>query len=345
MSSGHLHRWRLFGSILVFLLLVVVSNFVIFLYQPPSGIPEQRIVEIPEGASLREAAGFLSAEGVITHPTHFILLARLNGDERRLQHGEYVLTTGMRPAEVLDYLRSGRVRQYEVVIPEGLTSRQIARLLAEQKLAKEEEFLEKVQDEPFARSLGIEKGNLEGYLFPDTYAFSRRTTVAEIIEAMVLRFRSNYTPEIERRARQLGMTRREVVTLASIIEKETSTDGERPIVSAVFHNRLKKKIPLQSDPTVIYGLPDFKGNLTRRDLRANSPYNTYRNKGLPPGPIANPGRASLEAAVNPAAVEYLYFVSKNDGTHQFSSTLKDHNRAVYRYQKSRSAPVKATQQQ
>ena len=176
---------------------------------------------------------------------------------------------------------------------------------------------------------------MEGYLYPETYYFSKGEGERKIIQTMISTFNQFYTLDMEEKARVLSMTRREIVTLASIIEKETSVGNERPLISAVFHNRLKRRIRLQSDPTVIYGLPDFDGNLTRKDLRVHSPYNTYWVKGLPPGPIANPGNESLIAVLNPAPVDYLYFVSKNNGTHYFSKTLSEHNGAVQRYQKNR----------
>jgi UPF0755 protein len=246
----------------------------------------------------------------------------------------------MLPLVIFVLKKSGRVVQYEITIPEGYTLAQISRVVEEKRLARSDEFIRRATDPVFLQSLGYDTDSLEGYLYPESYYFSKRVGSEGILRALVKRFEAVYTPEMEKRAEEIGMTRLEVVTLASIIEKETSVEEERPVVSAVFHNRIKKKIPLQSDPTVIYGLPHFNGNLTRKNLKNRSPYNTYRVKGLPPGPIANPGKASLWAALNPAPVEYLYFVSKNDGTHYFSKTLTEHNRAVQKYQRRRS--VKAT---
>jgi UPF0755 protein len=180
--------------------------------------------------------------------------------------------------------------------------------------------------------MGITADTLEGYLFPDTYYFPSGLESKSIITAMVKQFRIAFKPEWQTRAEELGMSVHEVVTLASIIEKETGAPEERPLISSVFHNRLKKGMRLETDPTVIYGIPDFDGNIKRRHLNTYTPYNTYKIKGLPPGPIASPGAAALEAALYPAQSKYLYFVSKKDGTHQFSATIKEHNAAVRKYQ-------------
>ena len=295
-------------------------------------------VEIPEGASFKDVANLLAEKGLIVSPLWFRLLGKVQDAERKVQPGEYDLHTAMKPAEILASLTKGKVIQYSILIPEGLTARQIGKLLEEAGLAKAGEVARLVADAAFVRSLGIESRTLEGYLFPDTYHFPRRTKADDVLRAMVHRFREAYTPELQLRAAALGMAERHVVTLASIIEKETGQDDERPLISAVFHNRLKKGVPLQSDPTVIYGLRNFSGNLTRADLERPTPFNTYTSIGLPPNPIANPGLKSIEAAVNPAPVKYLYFVSKNDGSHHFSVTLEEHNRAVEHYQKRNSRP-------
>jgi len=317
-----------------------VVQEVTFLYIPPDRERVQRVLEIPEGTTLRETARLLFQNGLITRVESFVVVGKLLAIERRIIPGEYAFHTQMLPLEIIGLIKSGRVIQYEITIPEGYALAQIGRVVEEKGLARADEFIRRATDPVFIQSLGYEADSLEGYLYPESYYFSKRVGSEGILRAMVKRFEAVYTPDMEKRADEIGMTRLEVVTLASIIEKETSVDEERPVVSAVFHNRIKKKIPLQSDPTVIYGLPHFNGNLTRKHLKIRSPYNTYRVKGLPPGPIANPGRASLWAALNPVSSEYLYFVSKNDGTHYFSRTLAEHNRAVQKYQRRRS--VKAT---
>jgi UPF0755 protein len=197
-------------------------------------------------------------------------------------------------------------------------------------------FLQKTSSAAFINALGLSQlagQTLEGYLFPDTYHLLREMDPEEVIRMMVQQFRKVFGSDFDQWASELGMPEREIVILASIIEKETSLSEEKPLIAAVFHNRLKKKIPLQSDPTVIYGIKNFNGNLTKEDLLRPTPYNTYLLSGLPPTPICNPGRDSLLAAVRPASVSYLYFVSKNDGSHHFSSDIEEHNRAVWKYQK------------
>ena len=305
------------------------------------GLPVQQtaihqVVEIPEGASFKEAANLLARKGLIRSPFWFRLLGKFQDVERKIKPGEYDLHTAMRPIEILNQLVSGRVIQYSVTIQEGFTARQVGRALGEAGIAKEADVARLVADPAFIKSLGIEAKTLEGYLYPDTYYFPKRTKAEDVVKAMVHHLRQVYTPEMRERSEVLRMTEVQVLTLASIIEKETGQDAERPLVSAVFHNRLRRGLPLQSDPTVIYGIPNFNGNLTRADLARRTPFNTYRIAKLPPGPIANPGVKSIQAALNPAPVKYLYFVSKNDGTHQFSATIQEHNRAVEKYQKRRA---------
>jgi UPF0755 protein len=311
---------------------------------PSQSVEIHHIIEISEGVSFREVANLLAQKGLIVSPFWFRLLGKVQDAERKIQPGEYDLHTAMRPVEILNALVKGKAILYSVLISEGLTAQQIGKLLEEGGIAKEADIARLVADPAFAKSLGLEAQTLEGYLFPDTYHFRRRTRPEDVLRAMAQRFKAAYTPELQAQATALGMTERQVVTLASIIEKETGRDDERPMISAVFHNRLKKRYPLQSDPTVIYGIRNFSGNLTRKDLGRRTPFNTYTKLGLPPTPIANPGLRSIQAAVNPAPVKYLYFVSKNDGSHHFSVTVAEHNRAVERYQKRgvrRTAPRKA----
>lgn len=308
------------------------------LHLPAQTTEVHHVVEIPEGASFKQVASILANEGLIASPLWFRLLGKVQGAERKVRPGEYDLHTAMRPAEILDALVTGKVIQYSVLIPEGLTALQISKLLGEAGIVNSAEIVQLVSDPDFAKLLGVEAPTLEGYLFPDTYHFPRRVKAEHVAKTMVSRFRQVYTPELQARAAALGMAEHQIVTLASIIEKETGQEDERSLIAAVFHNRLRQGLPLQSDPTVIYGIPNFTGNLTRADLMRSTPFNTYTSTGLPPGPIANPGLKSLQAAVNPASVPYLYFVSKNDGTHHFSATIDEHNRAVDRYQKRGSRP-------
>ncbi len=335
-KQGDKSRWPFFVTLAVGCILGLwFIQLATFLVIPAQANKIQKIIEIPSGANLRTVAQLLVDKGVIKDPTYFIVAGKLTGVERSIKPGEYEINTRMRPLQILDFLKKGIVYEHEVVIPEGYTVRQIAQLLEDKQLADKKAFIQLSRDPEFVHSLEIQADNLEGYLFPSTYRIAKKTAPEEIIRMMVRAFQEVYTHELEERAQQLHLTQHEVVILASIIEKETSVDEERPVVSAVFHNRLRRHIPLQSDPTVIYALPNFDGNLKRVHLRMNSPYNTYRYSGLPPGPIANPGKASIYAALYPASADYLFFVSRNDGTHYFSRSLQEHNLAVNMYQKVR----------
>jgi UPF0755 protein len=295
--------------------------------------PPPKVVTIPEGATFQEVASLLEREQLIRSQSAFVVLGKAQEADRKIHPGEYELNAAMPPAEILAKLLAGRVVLHAVTIPEGYTINQIADVLAEDRITERDEFVRLARDKSFVKTLGISAESLEGYLFPDTYRFARPTSGKDVIKTMVDQLEQVMTTEWQARARDLHMTIHEVLTLASVIEKETGAGDERPQISAVFHNRLKKKIPLQSDPTVIYGLPNYDGNLHKKDLSHPSPYNTYRWVGLPPGPIASPGAESIRAALYPAPSSYLYFVSKNDGTHHFSATLVEHNKAVEKYQK------------
>ena len=294
-----------------------------------------KVFNIPQGTSLSGVAQLLEKEDLIASKTQFIILGKLSFSEKKIKQGEYALNSSMGSIAILQKIKSGNVILHEVRIIEGYTAKQIGQILDQKDLLTEEAFARRIRDPEFIHSLGIDALTLEGYLFPDTYFFPKKMGDKKIIKAMVSQFRKTMTPQWIQRAKELEMTPHEVLTLASIIEKETGLESERPVISAVFHNRIKRNIPLQSDPTVIYALPNFNGNLTRKNLSYRSPYNTYRVKGLPPGPIANPGAKSLQAALYPDDVNYFYFVSKNDGSHYFSKTLSEHKRAVQTFQMHR----------
>lgn len=319
-------------SILTFILLLS-THIYIYLYTPPDNKGEVKSIFIPPKASFRWIALKLKEEGIIRDAESFSLFARFKGAIKNVKAGEYEFSTSMLPADVLHRLTRGVIKDYLVTIPEGYNIYQIASLLEGYGLVSKEEFLQLAFDKDFVASLGINGISLEGYLFPDTYRFNKLMGAEGIIKKMINHFNEVYSRFIEDKAIKRGLSRSFVVTLASIIEKEAGIDKEKSLISAVFYNRLKMGLRLQSDPTVIYGLPTFNGNLKKEDLMTPTPYNTYIIHGLPPGPIANPGRSSLLAAVEPAPVSYLYFVSRNDGSHVFSRTLKEHNRAVSKYQK------------
>ncbi len=295
--------------------------------------PREKIVVIAEGAPFNQVATLLEREQLIKSRLAFLLLGKIQEADRKIHPGEYEFNAAMPPAEILSMLVAGRVVLHSVTVPEGYTINQIADVLEQQRITNRSDFVTLSSDKSFLQTLGISADTVEGYLYPDTYRFPRATAAKDVIRAMVDQLGHVMTQEWQARAKDINLTVHEVLTLASVIEKETGSGDERPQISSVFHNRLKKHIPLQSDPTVIYGLPNFDGNLHKKDLSHPSPYNTYRWAGLPPGPIASPGAQSIRAALYPAPSAYLYFVSKNDGTHQFSATLVEHNKAVERYQK------------
>ncbi|MGH7229787.1 MAG: endolytic transglycosylase MltG [Nitrospiraceae bacterium] len=334
---------RLFPWIVLIVLVlggVTVSVLAAWMMRPlapssgSSTPPAPRMIEIPDGATFRQVASSLEKERVIASRWGFLLLGRLTWSDRRIIPGEYALHAGMPPRDILYKLRTGQVVHHPITIPEGFTIAQIAEVLEQKSVTNTKEFLRLAHDRDFIlTAFKLERPSLEGYLFPDTYHVPRHTAAKDLITMLVESLWRVFTPEFRARAQEIHMTVHEILTLASVIEKETGVDEERQLVSSVFHNRLKRRIPLQSDPTVIYGLSLFDGNLKRRDLDKIGPYNTYRVAGLPPGPIANPGVRSIRAALYPAPTSYLYFVSRNNGTHEFSTTLVEHNRAVEKYQR------------
>ena len=303
-------------------------------FNRPLGIaPPAQIVDIPPGTAFSQVSHLLHEKRLLGQEWFFQILGRVQQLDRKIIPGEYELHAGMRPTELLAKLVAGDVYQHSVTIPEGYNVVQIAEILDQKGLADKREILRLNRDPEFIASVNIKASTLEGYLFPDTYRFARYTPPEFVVRTFVTRFHEMVTPELRAQAKEMGMTLQEVLTLASVVEKETGLASERPLVSGVFHNRLRKNIPLQSDPTVIYALEYFDGNIRKADLSVNSPYNTYRVRGLPPGPIANPGLAAIQAALYPTPSDFVYFVSRNDGSHQFSVTLAEHNRAVDQYQR------------
>ena len=300
---------------------------------PPPQMEVVEVITIPPGVSLHAVTHLLSSKGIIRSQTLFNLLVRCRGADTRIKSGEYLLTNRMLPPEILNKLIRGEQIKYSITIPEGLTMEQIASLYEKAGMVEKNRFIKVASDQNFIVSLGMQAETLEGYLFPDTYKFIRNIGEKNIVRGMVQRFKEVYGGKFKKRGQELNLSQREVITLASLIEKEAACPQERPIISAVFHNRLKLNMPLQCDPTVIFGIKNFNGNLTKEDLKTRNPYNTYLNCGLPPTPIANPGLDSIKAALYPADVNYLFFVARNDGTHYFSSNLSEHNQAVNIYQR------------
>ncbi|MSQ46869.1 MAG: endolytic transglycosylase MltG [Deltaproteobacteria bacterium] len=328
----------LIGSLVALLLGVGASGWYVHSALTTAGLAHSQtiVVLIPPGLQLQTIAQGLVSEGVLTNGFVFSWWARLTRADRKIKSGEYEFTEPLSPLELLHRLTLGENRRLLVTIPEGKTVKEIAAILTNKGLGTAESFLCLNTDPAFLDRWGLPAQGMEGYLFPDTYYLSRFAMPEEILGKMIERFYHVFTPAMYRQADFLNMTPHEVATFASLVEKETGADAERPLVSAVFHNRLKNRMLLQCDPTVIYGIANFDGNLTRTHLRTPTPYNTYVIPGLPPGPIANPGLHSLLATLNPADRPYLYFVGKGNGTHEFSSDLASHNRAVQQFQKRRS---------
>jgi UPF0755 protein len=317
-------------AVSVFLYFACVTSY-IFNYQS-KGNSVAAEIRVEQGDSLAAVARKLRAQKLIKNERLFLLWARLRGLETKIHLGLYRFEAPVGAREILDRLATGQGVFHKITIPEGLTVNEIAALLGKMQVADGEKFLAAASEPELLASLGLLNRGIEGYLFPSTYYFTPSTPEKNIVLAMAEQFRKTSAQVLERFNGAHRLTPHELITLASIIEKETGIEAERPLISAVFHNRLRLSMPLQSDPTVIYGLKDFQGNLTRKNLQDPSPYNTYRVPGLPPGPICNPGLSSIKAALEPADVRYLYFVSKNDGSHQFSESLEAHSRAVKTYQ-------------
>lgn len=306
---------------------IFVLGAVLWVYSHTPSTPQQPKIKIERGASLSRISQQLAGQKIIRFPLLFSAYARLTGKSGDLQAGTYLFENPVTPREVLENLASGKVLFVKVAVIEGKTAAEIAQIL--QNITGPE--MPSFREEWFQ----LAKGR-EGYLFPNTYHLTAETSPADFLEMMLEEFQKNYqaaaaqTPHPP--AETAGLTQHEIVTLASIVEKETGVEAERPLIASVFFNRLAKKMPLQSDPTIIYGLKNFDGNIRKEDIANPHPYNTYVHAGLPPGPIGNPGLASLKAVLNPARTEYLYFVSKKDGTHHFSKTAGEHAAAVRKYQ-------------
>ena len=312
---------------------IVIGLFYYQASRPASEKNQTMIFEIQPGMTLKQVALELSRQGLIRSPSAFQAIAYIQAKQKQVMVGEFSLSPSMPPSKILLQITSGKTILHPVTIPEGYRITEIATLLHSEGLADKEFFIRQTRDKSLIRPLGIPADSLEGYLFPETYHFSKFTPEKKIIQKMVDTFREQVLiPQLLMSAKKSSLSWHEIITLASLIEKETGLDSERKIISSVFHNRLRKNMRLQTDPTVIYAMKKFDGNIRKRDLKIDSLYNTYRYKGLPPGPIANPGLKSIVAAISPIKSDHLYFVSRQDGSHHFSSTLIEHNRAVQKYQ-------------
>lgn len=293
-------------------------------------------VDIPANGGALGVAGRLGEAGAIRSPTGFVALSMVRGSLRSLKAGEYEIPRGASTLEILSLLEHGRVRQHAILHPEGATVAELARALEQARLARAADVLSAATDPAFLQAQGIDGPSVEGYLFPDTYHFVRGMTPEQMLGRMIQRMQAKLTPEIRERARARHLTSHELLTLASIIEREAVAREEQRVISAVFWNRLRLAMPLQADPTVQYAVGRERRALTRADLTADHPYNTYLRAGLPPGPIASPGLDAVEAVLDPAPVKYLYFVKKDDQRHHFSMTVEEHKSAVARYRTVRT---------
>src|SRR5713226_4160035 len=324
-------------AVILLLGLVLAAAWVAYaLYVPYQGFPQEGVfVDVPRGASGRAIARLLAERGVVKSRLAFEALCRWRAG-RTLQAGEYFFNRPVTAFEVFDAIAAGRVYEISVTVPEGFTMFAIAELLERQGLTDRHAFLDAARDPSPIRDLAPRVPSLEGFLFPATYHFPRHRTPRELAAAMVGRFRDAWQALPGADASRAAASVDAVVTLASLVERETSVPAERPVIAGVFTNRLRLGLALQCDPTVIYALElagNYNGSLASRDLSFESPYNTYRHPGLPPGPIASPGEASLRAALAPPQVEYLYFVADGHGGHVFGKTLEEHNRNVARYRR------------
>lgn len=328
---------KIHWTLLIFALLLTSSAFYVYrLYKPipiqnTPGAP-QGLVWIPPKSNAKQIIELLHEKKILEKPLEFKLMLKLQKKTKSLKPGEYLFSVPTPPQTIIDMLVNEKVVLHTFVIPEGYNLKEIAKTIQSAGLSSKEDLEKVFNDTSFKNELKVPGPSFEGFLFPDTYAFPKTASAEDLVRAMVKRFFSKITPEKKNQASRLGFSLLQWVTLASIIEKETGQDNEHPLVASVFHNRLKKKMKLQTDPTVIYGIENYDGNITRKHLLTPHPYNTYTHFGLPPGPIASPGLKALHAALNPEKTDFLYFVSRGDGTHVFSKDFKTHNEAVQNFQ-------------
>jgi UPF0755 protein len=328
--------WLCVVTMLLTTLIAVCLTGEFFLYANlPNGAHKPYTITIKKGSSFNQIAKDLQSADLIKHLKYFNYLSRLLHADTRIKSGTYVLSPGMSPHNILKQLLEGNIELTRIVFPEGFTIALMAEKLEQSEIVSEQVFLSYANNPESVRSLGISADSLEGYLFPDTYYFAKHSQPEVVVKTMLKKFWQVFDQTLCERSEEIGFSIHDTVTFASIVEKETGQAHERPKIASVFHNRLKRHMRLESDPTVIYGISNFDGNLTRKHLKQKTPYNTYRIKGLPFGPIANPGEDAIRATLYPESTNYLYFVSKQDGTHHFSTNLKSHNRAVNKYQKKK----------
>ena len=340
---------KLITLIVRILIVVLIPTFVAlltyqwvnetFLQAKIPGSSEVKLIEIPQGKTFKEICAQLQSAGIIEHAWVLEVISRLRKSDTLVNAGEYELSPGMTPRQVLSKLIAGTVFQRHVQLIEGESIWDLGKKVEAAGLIDAETFNRALTDTTLTSAAGILAPSFEGYLFPDTYQFSKPVSPRTIIWKMLEEGEKRWSREFHEQAYKLGFSRHEILTLASIIQKEAGNEAEMPLISSVFHNRLKQGMRLQADPTVIYGIPNFNGNLTKHDLETPTPYNTYTNFGLPPGPIACPGEPAIKAALFPAEGQFIFFVADGTGKHVFSTTLKEHNEAVRKYQLGGGAPA------
>ena len=297
-------------------------------------------ITVPDGATFSQVTDTLVARGLVGRPLFFRIYAKVRGDDRSVRSGSYSFEAGTEWEALLDDLVVGRVQTIPMTVPEGFTLKQMAPRIAEVTGQSEEAVLARLQGEEIETAWSVPGPGLEGYLFPDTYRFAQGAPFDAVLGAMIGQYRGYWTPERTARRTELELSEREVVTLASIVQAEARKFEEMPTIAAVYHNRLRRGWPLQADPTVLYALGGYRARLLYAaiDSVADHPYNTYALTGLPPGPIGAPGADALDAALTPADVDYMYFVANPDGSHAFTRTLAEHNRAKARSQRAARGP-------
>ena len=318
-----------FKLIAVIVTLALLLGYAIINRQSSATLPADGVmVTIEQGSSLLSIAHQLEDAGVVADARSFAIIAAMSGRMRKLQAGTYEFKTPLRPTEALDILTSGKVMYFRLTVPEGSNIYDIAELAAATGKINKREFIDTALSPSTARYFGFDAPNMEGFLYPETYYLTERTTSLKLMERMVAQFHKHFPEKYQNRAQEMGMSTMDVITMASMIEKEAVVPADKPLISSVFHNRLEKRMRLQSDPTAVYGIPGFKGRILPMHLKRQSLYNTYRHRGLPPGPICSPDGDSIKAAIYPASTAYLYFVATGGGRHTFTTSLEDHNRAV-----------------
>jgi UPF0755 protein len=328
--SGIARMKNLSTGLMVFLaciLVIVVVHTYIFIITPRTP-PRPLMIDIKPGMSAWQISGELERQGIITDRAMFMACAILTGKVKHLQAGSYVFEGTHYPFDIISILFKGRTLKYRITIPEGSNIYDVGAIVAETGLLSKSDFIRIATSPSTTEFFSIDAPTMEGFLYPDTYYLAPHMTSLEIMSKMVNRFNEVCPANIKKRCKELGMSMPEIVTLASIIQKEAVTSSEKPVIASVFYNRLRKNMPLQSDPTAVYGIDGFRRKIMPEDLRRDTPYNTYRVQGLPPGPICSPDAKSIQAALWPARTGYMFFVSKGNGTHYFSRTYQEHAQAI-----------------